>query len=209
VNWQHAKDVAETVESILKSIGLLVAAAWAYWKFFLQAERETSISSRLQVSVLHCQESGHRLLEVRTTLTNNGKVPCEIDLSQSTVSVSQVTLEEQNSIVSCRTKLYAEGGASGDDLLNVPVGASMDIVEIVAVGHPGVYNISTFFAQTEQNKRLFYKRLRMTPPKDLSKDLVGWRSAAVILTHAPNMASTQSPSASISVTDRADTADSV
>jgi hypothetical protein len=208
VSWQHAKDIAETVESILKSIGLLVAAAWAYWKFFLQAERETSITSRLQVAVLQCSETGHRLLELRSTLTNNGKVPCQIDLSQSILRVSELILNVQNGEISWAAKECSELHPSGQGL-NVPVGASTDRVEFVAVRHPGIYHVKAFFAQTERDRAIYLKRLYGYVPEDLSKHATGWTNAAVISTHAPDMASIQSPSASISVRDRADTRDSV
>jgi hypothetical protein len=208
VDWNHAKDIAETVESILKSIGLLVAAAWAYWRFFLQAERETSISSKLQVAVLPCEESGHRLLEVRSTLTNNGKVPCQIDLSQSTLRVSHVRLDVQDNGVSWDTKLYFEK-ALRTSRLNVPVGASMDDVEFVPVPHPGIYHVRTFFAQTERDMEIFYKRLGEPLPQDPRNGRSGWPNAAVISTHSPNTVSMEQPTASISKADRANTPDSV
>src|ERR1700688_3241392 len=103
VDWRASKEIAETVESILKSAGILVAAGWAYWRFFLQAERETSISSKLQVTVLACKHSDYRLIEVRNTLTNNGKVPCQIDKSHSSLRVAHVVFDVHNSTVSWST----------------------------------------------------------------------------------------------------------
>jgi len=202
MDWHRAKEVAETVESILKSAGLMVAAAWAYWRFFLQAERETSISSKMQVTVLPCEETGFRLLEVRSTLTNGGKVPCEIDLSRSTLRVDSLYLKDSG--VSCDTKPFYKKDLGGE-ALNVPVGSSSDRVQFVPVRHPGIYFVETFFSQTERDMRILYKRLGRRAPKNLGDRRIGWFNAAVISTHA---ASLEEAKASIPA-NRADTPHSV
>ncbi len=208
VDWRASKEIAETVESILKSAGILVAAGWAYWRFFLQAERETSISSKLQVTVLACTHSDYRLIEVRSTLANNGKVPCQIDMSHSSLRVAHVVFDVNNGTVSWRTETYFEKPSLGS-LLNVPVGASMDEVQFVPVPHPGVYQISTFFAQTERDTRRLYARIGQPLPADYRDNPSGWPNASIVSTLTTGAVSTEGPSPVTVERDGAGTAHSV
>ena len=167
------------------------------------------VTSKLQVTVLACKHSDYRLIEVRNTLTNNGKVPCQIDKSHSSLRVAHVVFDVHNSTVSWSTTPYFEKPALGSSHLNVPVGASMDEVQFVPVPHPGVYQVSTFFAQTERDTRRFYARIGMPLPDDYRDHPSGWPNASIVSTLTAGAVSTESPSPVTVVRDGAGTAHSI
>jgi hypothetical protein len=190
INWDAYKHAAETVESVLKSIAILVAGFWAYWKFFLQAEHETSISSKLHVTVLPCQSNNLRMIEVRSTLTNHGRVPCQIDLAHSRLRVARVvvTADTQKGQLTWHTTPYfTKLSLESDGLLNVPVGAAKDEVQFVPVPHPGVYHVRTFFAQTERAVRQFYRRMRQPLPVNYRDNPSGWSNEIIVSTDTSSM----------------------
>jgi len=67
------KDLAEAVAALLTSLAILVAGAWAYWKFVLQMEREPRAEFDLSAEFLGRQD-GKWLIEVSAHIANKGKV---------------------------------------------------------------------------------------------------------------------------------------
>src|SRR5579859_3155321 len=169
------KNIAEGTESFLKSVAIILAGFWAYWKLFLFAERETSISSVLSAKVLPCTNKHLRMIEIRTRLKNHGKVPCQIDLAHSCVSVSSVVITHasQSEPVAWHDEPYFFKRGSEASLLNIPVGATKDEVQFVVVRYPCVYRVCTFYAQTEQDMRVFHRRIRQPLPPNL-EHRSGW-----------------------------------
>ncbi len=185
MTWAHSKEIAETIESILKSIAVVAAGCWAYWKLFLHAEHETSISPGLDVAVLDCGVTNRRVLEIRSTLENRGTVPCQLDLQRSTVTVRILNLPVDSQAIDVRTcQCLYEGFVSEEDILNIPVGASKDEVVSVPVPHPGTYHVNVFFAQTERDARKFYRRVRMKIPGDSHENWPGWANEKIVSTYA-------------------------
>jgi hypothetical protein len=196
------KTFAEMMESFVKAIGITVAGFWAYRKLFLQAEHETSISSALQVKILPYSTSEHlKVIEIRTTLTNRGKVPCQIDLAHSTARVSAVVVSEdtQNEQLTWGCQPLYNQRLNG--LLNIPVGAAKDEVQFVPVPHPGTYHVCTFFAQTEEAVRQFYRRMGHSLPSNFRENPSGWANETIISTDASQTAKVE--------TDDEDTLDGV
>jgi len=181
------KTVAETVESFTKSAGLIAAGVWAYWKLFVYGEHESSISSSLQAKVLPCSSQHLRIIEVRAILTNHGKVPSQLDLGRSKLTISYVVVEEAPSKLSWSRKPYfSQAVATPKSLLNIPVGAEKHEVQFVVVPHPGVYHIDTFYALTKRVARQFYRRMGEAYPTDLDEHRPGWANEMIVSTESPS-----------------------
>ena len=179
------KTFADIIESFLKSTGLILAAFWAYRKLFILAEHETSISSGLQAKILPCSTEHSRMIEIRTTLTNHGKVPCQIDLAHSKLWVWSVVVTEDtsNNFPTWGEQPYFQNlSLRSKSLLNIPVGAAKDEVQFVVVPHPGAYHIRTFFAQTEQAVQQFYHRMKQPLPPNFRDNPSGWSNEVIIWT---------------------------
>jgi hypothetical protein len=196
------KTAAETIESFTKSAGIIAAGIWGYWKLFMHAEHESSISSTLQTRVLASSSDHLRMIEVRTILTNHGKVPSQLDLSRSKLIISSVIVEEGDVELSWSRKPYFSMPVAASKYpLNIPVGAQQHEVQFVVVPHPGVYHIRTTYALTEKAARKFFRRIGLPCPENLGDHIPSWVNEMIV--------STESPSDIIVENDEKDSADGI
>ncbi|MFA6002279.1 MAG: hypothetical protein WC828_09265 [Thermoleophilia bacterium] len=177
------KTSAEIAESVIKSVALVVAGLWAYRRFIVEGEHEESLCLTIGTKVLPSDRADVRLVEVRCDLRNVGKIPCQVELESSTVSVSRVggDIKDGNVVWQANPYFHARFGTNGD-LFNIPVGAAMSRVTFVAVPHPGVYGVRVIIAQTEQAARLFYRRMKLPFPADWKANPSGWDDSVIIST---------------------------
>lgn len=71
-----AKDTVEIVSSLVQSVGLLLAAGWAYWKFILQREAEPATDIDVDLAFVGIQKK-HWIIQVTATLANKSQVRLE------------------------------------------------------------------------------------------------------------------------------------
>lgn len=67
------KDLAQGISAIVTSVAILFGGLWAYWKFFIQREREPRAEFDVTAEFLGVQD-GKWLLEISARLANRGHV---------------------------------------------------------------------------------------------------------------------------------------
>jgi hypothetical protein len=67
------KDVAKGISAILSTLAIIGGAAWAYWKFVIQKERERRAEFDLTGDFVG-KQNGKWVIEVSARLANRGKV---------------------------------------------------------------------------------------------------------------------------------------
>lgn len=185
MDFTYWKTVAETVASVLTSGALLIGGYWAYRKLIVQGEHEESLAVSVTARVLVPDQPKFRILEIRCELKNTGKVPCQIDLERSTVTVSTVVVDPiQDKLIWKAVPYYSGAMGEPGTLFNVPVGASMDRVHFVGVPHPGLYGVRVLLAQTEKSARAFYRRMGKPFPTDWIKPELApaWDDSVIVST---------------------------
>jgi hypothetical protein len=66
-------DVAQGISSVMTTFAIIIAGLWAFWKFFLEKEREPRAEFDLSAEFLGVQD-GKWIIEVSAHLANRGKV---------------------------------------------------------------------------------------------------------------------------------------
>ena len=191
MNINDLKNVADIAQAISASIALLAAGWWAWSNARIEGKFEESLSIATLVKVFRSQTPHLRILEIRLDLKNVGKVPCQIDLARSTVTVSCVTVTSQDPNVVWQSEPYFSGRLEHDPraILNIPVGASMARVTFAGVPHPGLYGIRALLALTKVGSKRFYRRLGEQFPKDWQspENAVYWDDSVIIATDAETL----------------------
>jgi len=67
------KDIAQGIAGVTTTLAIIVAGLWAYWKFFLEKEREPRAEFDLTAEFLGVQD-GKWIIEVSAQIANRGKV---------------------------------------------------------------------------------------------------------------------------------------
>ncbi len=70
MNW---KDLASTIESFAKIAAIIIGAAWAYWKFFIQRTGEPATDIDIDVKFVGRQH-GNWIVEITVFLENRSQV---------------------------------------------------------------------------------------------------------------------------------------
>jgi hypothetical protein len=182
-DWKNA---AEIVQGFSASVALLAGGWWAWRNAQIEARYEESLELTIRVRVLRSQDPTLRVLEIRLAVKNAGKVPCQVELARSAISVSRVDATAQAPNVVWQADPYFVGRLEEDPkaVMNVPVGAGAARVTFVGVPHPGLYGVRAQLALTEANTRRYYKRLKMPFPKDWRspENAVYWDDSVMVTT---------------------------
>ena len=187
-DWKNVADIAQALSA---SIALLAAGWWAWNNARIEGKFDESLSVTISVKVFRSHTPGLKILEVRLDLKNVGKVPCQIDLARSTVTVSRVTVTPQDPNVTWQAEPYFSGRLEQDPsaIVNIPVGASLARVTFAGVPHPGVYGVRALLALTKAGTKRFYKRLGRPFPQDwqISENAVHWDDSVIIATDTEDL----------------------
>jgi hypothetical protein len=71
-----ANDIVDIVSSLIQSVGLVLAAGWAYWKFVLQREAEPATDIDVDLAFIGTQKNNW-IVQVTATLANKSQVRLE------------------------------------------------------------------------------------------------------------------------------------
>jgi hypothetical protein len=110
-----AKDAVEIFSSLVQSIGLVLAAGWAYWKFVLQREAEPATDIDVDLAFIGTQMQ-QWIVQVTATLANK----------------SQVRLEYKDFQVTLRYLLTDESVEDGDEKVGYQLKCNHTIDERIA-----------------------------------------------------------------------------
>lgn len=187
MDMKSFKTIVDIINSIITSGAFILGGIWAYKKLFIEAEHETSITVQLKCDLMLCNINKLRILQIRAKVNNNGKVPCQIDLPNSSIYVNVVNINEDLSSFSTHEENYSSCKSfKRTNFVNIPVGASTDVVDFSLVEHPGIYRVKVFLAQTEHDGRIFYKRLGKPFPSDWIENPSGWSDECILNTMETN-----------------------
>ena len=109
------KDVVDIVSSLIQSVGLVLAAGWAYWKFVLQREAEPATDIDVDLAFIGTQKKNW-IVQVTATLANK----------------SQVRLGYKDFQVTLRYLLAGDMVEDGDDKLGYQLRSSHTIDERIS-----------------------------------------------------------------------------
>ncbi|MEL1243178.1 hypothetical protein AAEO56_02795 [Flavobacterium sp. DGU11] len=82
----NLKDYADTIESILTSLAILIGGSWTFWKFILQREKYPKIQFDIDINFISFQDE-KLLFEIILIIENVGLVRHEISSENFTLRI--------------------------------------------------------------------------------------------------------------------------
>ena len=157
------KDALDIILSITTIGAILIGGWWSYIKFFKEAEHESSVTVSLECQVLKDNNQKKRILSINAIFHNNGKVPAQIIPEFSSIEIYKINPKNQEESKEQYSNCYR---FKLKGAFNIPVNGTMNIVDYTFIDHPAIYMVETFFVQSRQESKKFYKRMKSIYKQD-------------------------------------------
>jgi len=175
MNLTDWKDVTEIGKDVVSAAAIIIGGWWSYKKFFREADGEPSIEIKLECDVVATEDSGVRLLTIKSELCNNGKIPSVIFSERSIIDVYKINPDTQTRTLYCQCDYY-----KNYQTFNIPVNGKMNVLDYAYIEHPGIYHVNVFFAQSAIDNKKFRDRIKSVGASDAEMELSGWRCEKVV-----------------------------
>jgi hypothetical protein len=183
MDWNSFKIIVDIFNILVTTGAIIIGGIWAYKKLFIEAEHETSITVSLNCKLLNSNRKNLKILEIRAIVNNNGKIPCQIDLPNSRIFINIVNINEDlMQFVAQEEEYLSLHSFKESGVINIPVGASANVVDFTPIEHPGIYRVEVFLAQTKQAGKKFYRRIGEPFPDDWDENPSGWSDEIILNT---------------------------